>query len=82
MSAELKTRKQNYQRSVTELRQRTAQLERVRAERSQRFTDCYQHIADQIDAIYKVRLDLRRVLNTLRFIISLPNCDLFSKFCH
>jgi len=54
--AELKQRKQNYKKSVDDLRQRQTRLEGVRGERVHLFMRCFEHISAEIDSIYKARL--------------------------
>jgi len=54
VSAELKKRKLAYKTTVSVMRQRAVELERVRADRTQRFMHCFQHVAAVIDQVYKV----------------------------
>jgi len=53
-AAELKVQKQRYKKSLSDLREKRAQLERVRGKRVRLFMDCFDCIADKIDSIYKV----------------------------
>jgi len=54
VAAELKERKRNYKKSLDNLREKSAQLEQVRTERARLFMSCFEHIAGEIDSIYKV----------------------------
>ena len=54
-AAELRERKQNYKKSLDNLRDKQTQLEQVRSERVRLFTGCFEHISAEIDSIYKVR---------------------------
>jgi len=69
VAAELKRRKQNYKKSIDDLRQCQKQLELVRSERVRMFVHCYEHIATEIDSIYKV-CELQTVASLLSFILS------------
>jgi len=69
VAAELKQRKRNYKKSLDDLRQCQKQLERVRSERVRMFMHCYEHIATEIDSIYKV-CELETVASLLSVILS------------
>jgi len=60
-AAELRERKQNYKKSLDNLRDKQTQLEEVRSERARLFTGCFEHISAEIDSIYKVWLLLKNL---------------------